>query len=106
MSGFSSARAAHLFTLCTAIVIAFQLALVAMVLIVRARAGLYTASGAARLGKLGWLVVAYCGLGVLANAATPSAAERMLWLPVVSLMFVSSLRVVRTRAPTSPRGTA
>lgn len=40
-----------------------------------------------------WGVVAYCALGVVANAATPSRNERRLWLPVVSLMLASSLIV-------------
>jgi hypothetical protein len=40
-----------------------------------------------------WLVVFYCAFGSLANAMTPSKAERELWLPVVLLMFVLSLVV-------------
>lgn len=40
-----------------------------------------------------WVVVAYCVMGVLANAVTPSKWERIIWLPVVSLMLVCSLMV-------------
>lgn len=40
-----------------------------------------------------WAVVAYCGLGLIANAITPSRRERRLWLPVVALMLLSSLAV-------------
>lgn len=40
-----------------------------------------------------WVVVAYCVMGVLANAVTPSKWERIIWLPVVSLMLVCSLLV-------------
>jgi hypothetical protein len=40
-----------------------------------------------------WVVVAYCGLGVLANSATPSKWERRIWLPVVLLAFICSLIV-------------
>ncbi len=40
-----------------------------------------------------WGVVAYCGLGVVANSITRSERERKLWLPVVTLMFISSLIV-------------
>ena len=40
-----------------------------------------------------WVVVTYCALGVLANAATPSRWERRLWLPVVFGMLVSSVIV-------------
>jgi hypothetical protein len=36
-----------------------------------------------------WGVVAYCALGVLANAATPSRWERRLWLPIVCAMLAS-----------------
>ena len=77
------------------------LLLLGMVVIVRARAELLAAP---RLGRLVWLVVAYSVLGVVANAATPSAAERCLWLPVVSVMLVTSLRVARTARPLEPRG--
>jgi hypothetical protein len=41
------------------------------------------------------VVVAYCVLGVVANAATPSSAERQLWLPVVTLMLLTSAHVAR-----------
>lgn len=40
-----------------------------------------------------WVVVSYCGLGVLANAATPSKWEYIIWLPVVTAAFISSLLV-------------
>ncbi len=42
-----------------------------------------------------WGVVVYCALGVVANAATPSAVERAMWLPVVAVMFLTSLHVAR-----------
>lgn len=37
-----------------------------------------------------WGVVAYCALGVVANAVTPSKWERIIWLPVVLLMLICS----------------
>jgi len=40
-----------------------------------------------------WVVVAYCGLGVLANLATPSKWERRIWLPVVTAALICSLFV-------------
>jgi hypothetical protein len=40
-----------------------------------------------------WGVVAYCVLGVLANALTPSRWERIIWLPVVSGMLLCSILV-------------
>ncbi len=42
-----------------------------------------------------WLAVAYLGLGAIANAVTPSAAERMLWLPVILAMLAAALWVMR-----------
>ena len=43
-----------------------------------------------------WVVVGYCALGCIANAATPSRRERRLWLPVVALMLLTSLTVAIT----------
>lgn len=117
---------ARVFTVVTSIVIAFQLALVAgapwgrltqggrvdgplplgaravalfsavllaiFIHMVRARA-----ASPPRFARAVWGVVAYCAVGIVANAITPSAAERALWLPVVSLMFVASLQVARGR---------
>lgn len=40
-----------------------------------------------------WVVVAYCGLGVLANSATSSKWERNIWLPVVIAALICSLLV-------------
>ena len=58
-----------------------------------ARAGLWLPSLQEKSKTLVWLVVAYCALGCVANAATPSKRERMIWLPVVGLMLVLSLVV-------------
>ncbi len=57
-----------------------------------------------RFPRLIWVVVSYCALGILVNAATPSSAERILWLPVVTLMFLSSLHVARARVGAVPAG--
>lgn len=123
------AVSANLFTLLTSGVVLFQLALVAgapwgaltqggrapgtlpgsaraiafvsavllawFIHVIRARAG-----SPPRFRRMAWTVVAYCALGVVANAVTPSAAERALWLPVVTLMFATSLRVALRSAPT------
>lgn len=69
------------------------------ILLVRARA-----TPAARFRRAIWIVVAYCAVGIVVNAATPSSAERALWLPVVTGMFFSSLHVARRR-PAAPTGT-
>ena len=44
-------------------------------------------------GSLSWGVVGYCALGCIANAITPSKWERAIWLPVVAVMFATSLVV-------------
>lgn len=69
--------------------------LVAMAVVVAARAGLFAdppfSEGVA--AGWAWAVVAYCAVGSVANAATPSRRERALWLPVVLGMLASSLSV-------------
>lgn len=40
-----------------------------------------------------WAVVGVTGLSVLAHIATPSAAERALWLPVVLVMLACAVVV-------------
>jgi hypothetical protein len=42
---------------------------------------------------LAWVVVGYCALGCIANAITPSARERRLWLPVGLGMLLLSVAV-------------
>jgi hypothetical protein len=49
--------------------------------------------------RLVWIVVAYSFIGILANAATPSAPERMLWLPIIATMAVCAILVARARHP-------
>lgn len=118
------AFSANVFTGATSVVIAFQLALVAgapwgavtqggrvagtlpagaravallsaavlagFIMIVRARA-----APATRFPRAIWGVVIYCVLGMVANAATPSDAERAIWLPVVTVMCLTSWHVAR-----------
>ena len=62
-------------------------------LIVVTAAGLAFSEWQALARKAIWIVVAYCIVGVLANAATPSRWERIIWLPVVMLMLVCSILV-------------
>ncbi len=69
------------------------------VVIVRANAASHGSTGARRYPRAIWGVVTYSALGIVANAATPSAAERAIWLPVVTLMFITSLRVARRARP-------
>ncbi len=67
--------------------------LVAFALVVTARSGVALPAWQPTARYLVWVVVAYGALGVLANAATPSAAERRLWLPVTVVMLAASLVV-------------
>ena len=67
--------------------------LMGFMVIVFARAGLAFFEWQPLSERLIWGVVAYCTIGVLANAATPSRWERILWLPVVTLMLACALLV-------------
>ena len=67
--------------------------LVAFAVIVAVRAGMLWPSFQSVSRMLVWCVVGYCGLGVIANAITPSRAERLLWLPVAVAMLVCSIIV-------------
>ncbi len=71
--------------------------LLAFVLVVLIRAELVFPAWQAISRKLAWAVVAYCALGVIANAITPSFWERIVWLPVLTICFASSLVVAKGR---------
>lgn len=64
-------------------------------LVVSVRAGLLLPRWQRTARKLVWVVVAYAAVGVVANALTPSEWERLLWLPVAIMLFVSSFAVAR-----------
>lgn len=67
--------------------------LVLFIRLVRQRAGLSGLRNDSGPRWLIWIVVVYCAVGTIANAVTPSGAERALWLPVVIIMLGTSLRV-------------
>ncbi|ALL14336.1 hypothetical protein [Caulobacter henricii] len=46
-----------------------------------------------------WPVCAYMALGIAVHIVTPSAAERMLWLPVLTVLFGLSLRLALSPRP-------
>ena len=69
------------------------LLLSAFAAIVAVRAGMMFPAWQPISRVLIWVVVGYCALGVIANAATPSRWERRIWLPVVLVMLASSLLV-------------
>lgn len=65
--------------------------------VVLVRAGLITSKWFQLSRKLIWAVVAYAALGIVANAASPSYWESVIWVPVTLLMFVTSLIVARSK---------
>jgi hypothetical protein len=40
-----------------------------------------------------WIVVVICTISLVLNLITPSAGERALWVPVLSLLLICSLVV-------------
>ncbi len=69
--------------------------LVHLALVVLTRAGLLLPQWYSLSQKLIWVVVAYCGVAVLAHIFTPSKWERIVWLPMVVILFVTGLLVAR-----------
>lgn len=67
--------------------------LAAFAVIVQTRAGviLHQWQGLSKI--LIWVVVAYCALGVVMNALTPSKWERIIWLPIVLGALICSFMV-------------
>jgi hypothetical protein len=70
--------------------------LLVLAFVVLVRAGLLMQPWKHRARQLIWVVVGYGALGVVANAITPSAWERIVWLPVTILLLVASLIVARS----------
>jgi hypothetical protein len=75
--------------------VASALVLVLMALVVMIRAGLLLPRWHSLSQKVIWGVVAYCGVAVLAHVFTPSKWERILWLPMVVILFITGLLVAR-----------
>lgn len=73
--------------------LASALVLVLLALVVMIRAGLLLPRWHSLSQRLIWGVVAYCGLAVVAHIFTPSKWERILWLPMVVVLFVTALLV-------------
>jgi hypothetical protein len=49
-----------------------------------------------------WVVVAYAFLGVVVNAITPSAGERLIWLPVTLVLAGCAIIVARSSEDAIP----
>jgi len=73
--------------------VASALLLLGFGMVVAARAGIALSHWQPVSQVLVWVVVAYSALGVIANAVTPSAWERIIWLPVTTLLLASSIVV-------------
>lgn len=47
-----------------------------------------------------WIAVGYSAIGLVVNAASPSVAERVVWVPAIAVLLASSLTVaLGTRRP-------
>jgi len=66
-------------------------------LIVLVRAGLALPRWQAPARWAVWVVVVLMGVGVVLNLITPSGMERLIWAPVVTLLFLAGLRVALAR---------
>jgi hypothetical protein len=73
------------------------LLLVVLGTIVMTRAGMVLPRWQLLSRKLIWAVVAYCAVGVIANAMTPSVWERIIWLPVTIALLATSIVVAIKR---------
>jgi hypothetical protein len=67
--------------------------LAGVALIVLASAGAIEIALVTSLPWLIWAIVALCAVAVVLNAASRSAGERRLWVPVTIVLLVSSLAV-------------
>jgi hypothetical protein len=67
--------------------------LAGMAAVILARAGLVLPGWSQVSHWLVWIVVALTALSLVLNLITPSAGERAIWLPILSLLLISSLIV-------------
>jgi hypothetical protein len=67
--------------------------LAGMAAVILARAGLVFPGWVRVSHWLVWIVVALTALSLVLNLITPSAGERAIWLPTLSLLLISSLIV-------------
>lgn len=66
--------------------------------VVLARSGLVLSTLQAASIWAIWMVVAFLGFSVVLNAISPSAGERMVWVPVTIVLLVCSLVVALGRS--------
>jgi len=70
--------------------------LASLAAIVLTRAGWILSEWSSLSRTLVWGVVAVSALSLLANLATPSRGERMLWAPVAAMLLLSSILVAKS----------
>ncbi len=71
--------------------------LLALAVVVLARAGVIL-PGWSRVSRwLIWFIVAFAALSLVLNLITPGAGERAIWVPVTFLLLISSGSVALTR---------
>lgn len=75
--------------------VASAVIIVLLALVVLVRAGVLLPRWYSLSQNVIWVVVAYCGVAVLAHIFTPSKWERIVWLPLAAILFVTGLLVAR-----------
>lgn len=75
--------------------VASAVVLVVLALVVLIRAGLLLPRWHSLSQRVIWVVVAYCGVAILAHIFTPSKWERIVWLPAAVILFITGLLVAR-----------
>jgi hypothetical protein len=76
------------------------LALFAIAVLARVGIGPLAAARERLVSVVAWIAVGYSGLAILLNGASRSSQERMVWVPVSVVLFVTSLlAVLETRRP-------
>ena len=73
------------------------LGLLALVVLARADVALPKWSRASRW--LIWVVVAFSAISLVLNTITPSAGERVIWVPVALVMLICSVIVAVSKTP-------
>jgi hypothetical protein len=78
--------------------------LAGMAVVILARAGLILPGWWRVSLWLVWIVVAITAISLVLNLISPSAGERAIWLPTLSLLLISSLIVAFSSSSTTPAG--
>ena len=74
------------------------LLLAGMAAVILARAGLILPRWSRVSRWLAWVVVAFAAVSLVLNLITPSAGERVIWVPTALLLLISSALVAFSRS--------